>query len=219
MATQERRQLDRARRTQEILLAARASFAQHGFHHATVDQVAQRAEVAKGTIYLYFENKEAILAELTLCALSDLVSRLTAASDGHSLLNPEAKLRAMAQAYQSLAQEAPDYFRLLTAFDSGDFERGLSPERREQLRAASNRALELVTQTISDGMALGAFAIGDARQAAGVIWAALNGALALMAHPVRRELIATDANLFYHATLENCLRGLASPPHNERSAT
>lgn len=219
MATQERRQQDRARRKQEILLAARAVFAQNGFRRATVDQVAQRAEVAKGTIYLYFENKEAILAELTLCALSDLVSRLTAASDGLSLLNPEAKLRAMAQAYLALAQGAPDYFRLLTAFEGGDFDNGLSIERRSQLRVESNRALELVAQAISDGMALGVFAPGDARQAAGVIWAALNGVLALMAHPVPRALIATETAVFYHATLDICLRGLAAPLPNERSET
>lgn len=219
MATHERRQQDRARRKQEILLAARAVFALNGFHRATVDQVAQRAEVAKGTIYLYFENKEAILAELTLCALNDLVNRLTAASDEHSLLNPETKLHAMAQAYRALAETAPDYFRLLTAFDNGDFDNGLSPERREQLRSASQRALDLVTQAISDGMALGIFASGDARQAAGIIWAALNGVLALMAHPVRRELIAADIAVFYNATLEICLKGLASPPLNGRSKT
>lgn len=219
MATQQRREQDRARRSQEILLAARAVFAQNGFHRATVDQVAQQAEVAKGTIYLYFENKEAILVELTLCALSELVNRLTAAGDEHSLLNPEAKLRAMAQAYRSLAEDAPDYFRLLTAFDNGDFDSGLSPERRTQLRVASNCALELVAQAISDGMALGVFAPGDARRAAGILWAALNGALTLMAHPVRRHLIATDIAEFYNATLEVCLKGLACPSQIERSET
>lgn len=219
MATQDRREQDRARRKQEILLAARAIFAQNGFRRATVDEVAQRAEVAKGTIYLYFENKEAILAELVLCALSDLGSRLTTANDGHSLLHPEAKLRAMAHAYLSFAQNVPDYFRLLTAFESGDFESGLSVARQAQIRAASSRTLELVTQAISDGMALGIFTPGDARQNAGVIWAALNGVLALMAHPVRRQLMATETADLYQATLELFLKGLASPTPHERSET
>lgn len=219
MATQQRREQDRARRKQEILLAARAVFAQNGFRRATIDQVAQQAEVAKGTIYLYFENKEAILAELVLCALNDLAGRLAAADDRHSLLHPETKLYALAQAYLAFAQDAPDYFRLLTAFDNGDFASGLSPERRAQIYAESDRTLELVTQAISDGIALGIFTPGDARLAAGVIWAALNGALALMAHPVRRELIATGTTELYNTALKIYLKGLICQPQIERSET
>lgn len=219
MATQERREQDRARRKQDILLAARAVFAQNGFRRATVDQVAERAEVAKGTIYLYFENKEAMLAELVLLALNDLATQLQAASDSRSILQPAEKLRAMAGAYLTFAQRAPDYFRLLTAFDGGDFQNGLSIERREQIRAESNHVLELVHQAIADGIAIGIFVCADAHQSASVLWAALNGALALMAHPVRRQLVATDAASLYHATVELCLRGLAAPSPNERSET
>lgn len=217
MATQERREYERARRKQEILLAARAVFDQNGFRHATVEQIAQRAEVAKGTIYLYFESKEAILAELVLYTLNELTAQLLAASDNHSLLHPDEKLRAMADAYLAFAQRAPDYFRLLNAFDRGDFISGLSPQRREQIQAESQRTLDLVAQAIADGMALGLFAPGDARLAAGALWAALNGALALMAHPVRRTLMATDTASLYHFTLALYLKGLARPTPNERS--
>ncbi len=217
MATQDRREQDRIRRKQQILLAARAVLAQNGFRRATVDQVAQRAEVAKGTIYLYFENKEAILAELVLCALSNLAGSLMAANNGHSLLHPEAKLRAMARAYLTFAQHSPDYFRLLTTFDSDDFASRLSAARRDQIRAESDRVLDLVTQAISDGMALGVFTAGDARQCAGVIWAALNGALALMSHGIRRQLIVTDMAGLYNATTEIYLRGLAAPTPIKRS--
>lgn len=217
MATQNRREQDRARRKQEILLAARAVFAQDGFRRATVDQIARRAEVAKGTIYLYFESKEAILAELVLCALSELGAHLAAASDGPSLLHPDEKLRAMADAYLAFAERAPDYFRLLTAFDGGDFSAGLSPEVHAQIQAESGRTLDLVAQAVTDGIALGLFAPCDARQTAGALWAALNGALALMAHPVRRALIATDTATLYHLTLALCLKGLACPTSVERS--
>lgn len=218
MATQERREQDRARRKQDILLAARAVFAQDGFRRATVDQIAQRVEVAKGTIYLYFETKEAILAELVLHALSDLSAQLATANNGPSLLHPDEKLRAMAEAYLAFAQRAPDYFRLLTAFDHGDFTSGLSPELLEQIQAESDHTLDLVAQAIADGMALGLFAPGDARQLASALWAALNGALALMAHPVRRALVATDTTSLYHLTLALCLKGLTRPTLPERSA-
>ncbi len=211
MATQDRREQDRARRRKDILLSARAVFAQNGFHRATVDQIAQHAEVAKGTIYLYFENKEAILADLVLQALAELHDQLKAASDARSLLHPDGRLRAMADAYLAFSQRSPDYFRLLTAFDGGHLGVDLSAVRRELILGASNQTLDLVTQAIADGMALGIWAAGDARQTAAVLWAGLNGALTLLAHPIRRTMLTLDQSSLYHAMLELLLKGLAYP--------
>ncbi|HZH40340.1 MAG TPA: TetR/AcrR family transcriptional regulator [Gemmatimonadales bacterium] len=45
-------------RPEEIVNAALATFAEHGFAAARLDDVAARAGVTKGTIYLYFKNKE-----------------------------------------------------------------------------------------------------------------------------------------------------------------
>ena len=208
MAPIDRREQERARRRQDILAAARVVFAQDGFRRATVDAIAQRAEVGKGTVYLYFASKEAVLAELVLQALAELAARLQAASDHCSVLHPDHKLRAMAEAYLIFGQQAPDYFRLLNAFDRGDFQDGVSAERREQILIESNHTLDLVSQAIGDGMALGLFAPGDPHQAAGVLWAALNGALALAAHPIRRDMMHADASVLYFATFDLCLRGL-----------
>jgi AcrR family transcriptional regulator len=209
VAAADRREIERARRKQEILHAARAVFAQDGYNRATVDAIARRADLGKGTLYLYFDTKEAILAELTLQALGELGAQLQAAVDRCSPLHPDQRLRAMADAYLDFAQHAPDYFRLLNAFDHGGFLDGISAALKEQILIESNRALDLVTQAVADGMALGLFAVGDARQAASVLWAALNGALALAAHPIRRTLMAADAASLYHATLEVYLKGLA----------
>lgn len=44
----------------EILKAAVDLFSERGFERTTVDEIASRANVGKGTIYLYFENKEKI---------------------------------------------------------------------------------------------------------------------------------------------------------------
>lgn len=211
MATQERRKQDRARRKKDILLSARAVFAQDGFHRATVDQIAQRAEVAKGTIYLYFENKEAILADLVLQALAELHDQIQAASEARSLLHPDGRLRAMANAYLAFSQRSPDYFRLLTAYDGGHLGNNISPVRQELILAASNRTLDLVAQTIADGMGLGMFNASNARQSAAVLWAGLNGCLALLVHPIRRTMVATDLADLYRATTELLLKGLTCP--------
>jgi AcrR family transcriptional regulator len=51
-------------RPQEILDAALAVFAERGFAAARMDDIAARAGVTKGTIYLYFENKDAMFKAL-----------------------------------------------------------------------------------------------------------------------------------------------------------
>jgi len=45
----------------KILNSAGAVFAEHGFYKATISQIAARAGVADGTLYLYFKNKDDIL--------------------------------------------------------------------------------------------------------------------------------------------------------------
>ena len=51
-------------RRAEILKAAFEVFSEHGFAQARLDEVARRAGIAKGTIYLYFSDKEALFVEL-----------------------------------------------------------------------------------------------------------------------------------------------------------
>ena len=52
--------LRKQERPQEILAAALGVFAEKGFAGARMDDIAQRAGVTKGTIYLYFESKDAL---------------------------------------------------------------------------------------------------------------------------------------------------------------
>ena len=51
-------------RPQQILDAAFAVFGEHGLSAARLEDIAQRAGVSKGTIYLYFPNKEALFQEM-----------------------------------------------------------------------------------------------------------------------------------------------------------
>jgi AcrR family transcriptional regulator len=54
----EPRRRRKAERPQEILEAAFAEFSRNGYASTTLDAIAERAGVTKGTIYVYFENKE-----------------------------------------------------------------------------------------------------------------------------------------------------------------
>lgn len=58
--TLSRKEREREFRRQEILTAAVELFAEKGFQHTTLDDIAEAAEFGKGTIYNYFQNKEDI---------------------------------------------------------------------------------------------------------------------------------------------------------------
>ena len=65
-------------RKQAILEAALDVFAERGFEAARLDDVAARAGVAKGTLYLYFDDKEALFEEVVRNAVTPVLERLDA---------------------------------------------------------------------------------------------------------------------------------------------
>src|SRR5882672_7825605 len=69
----------RAQRRQAILAAALKEFSARGFAAARLDDVAVAAGVAKGTIYLYFRDKEALFQELIRSEMSPVVATLETA--------------------------------------------------------------------------------------------------------------------------------------------
>jgi AcrR family transcriptional regulator len=68
-----------ASRREAILAAAFDEFTARGFAATRLDDVARRAKVAKGTIYLYFRDKEALFQDIIRSLVSPLIAALEAA--------------------------------------------------------------------------------------------------------------------------------------------
>jgi AcrR family transcriptional regulator len=80
-----------AARREAILAAALDEFSLRGFEAARLDDVAKRADVAKGTIYLYFRDKESLFQELIRTMLTPVVGTIEAMGEA------EMPLRALAE--------------------------------------------------------------------------------------------------------------------------
>src|SRR5262245_56890625 len=80
---------------QRILQAAVKVFAKKGYHGAKVSEIARRADVADGTIYLYFRNKEDILVSLFDEVMLEHLER--AREELASVTGAPARLRAIAE--------------------------------------------------------------------------------------------------------------------------
>ena len=108
--TASRREREKAQRRDDILRAAREVFFTRGLHAATVDDVAAEAEVSKGTVYLYFDTKETLLAHLLLQGLDALIADLETAFAVDQPLDAHTRLRRLATAYLKFFQEDPEYY-------------------------------------------------------------------------------------------------------------
>ncbi|HSR98468.1 MAG TPA: TetR/AcrR family transcriptional regulator [Kofleriaceae bacterium] len=69
---------DRAKqeRRRQILSAAKVVFAEAGYHGASIHAIIERAQIARGTFYLYFESKAAVFDSILDQAMGDLRARL-----------------------------------------------------------------------------------------------------------------------------------------------
>ena len=64
-------------RKQEIIDAATKSFSLFGYKATTMDQVAKIANVGKGTIYTFFDNKEVLFQEIVIRMITEMKQEAT----------------------------------------------------------------------------------------------------------------------------------------------
>jgi AcrR family transcriptional regulator len=97
-------------RSGEILESARKVFARKGFADATVDEIAEGAGVAKGTVYLYFPSKRDIYIE----ALKKGVAEMNELTREHveQASGSQAKLRAFIATRVHYAEQHRDFFKI-----------------------------------------------------------------------------------------------------------
>jgi AcrR family transcriptional regulator len=100
-------------RRDAILAAALDEFATRGFAATRLDDVAKRANVAKGTIYLYFADKETLFQELIRAQLSPVVGGVIHASHADIPLRQFAKQLIEVFVREVLGTRRKDVIRLV----------------------------------------------------------------------------------------------------------
>jgi AcrR family transcriptional regulator len=111
MGTGERRERERRQRRQAILSAARGLFWARGFAGTTMPEVARAAELAPGTLYLYFPSKDALYAELLLEGYDLLLERLKACLRKGG--TPRRQAEALVDAFLAFSRRHPEYFDII----------------------------------------------------------------------------------------------------------
>lgn len=107
------RAVTRAERREAILAAALEEFAASGFATTRLDDVARRAGVAKGTIYLYFRDKETLFQELVRTMLSPVVGAIETARLGDLPARAIAEAIANVFVHEIFGTRRKDVIRLI----------------------------------------------------------------------------------------------------------
>lgn len=97
-------------RTAGILEAARSVFATKGFNDATVDDIANAAGVAKGTVYLYYRSKRDIYFSALKFGIQQMYAALEDQLKAES--TTEGKLRALIAVKLAYFDENRDFFKI-----------------------------------------------------------------------------------------------------------
>ncbi|HUM11089.1 MAG TPA: TetR/AcrR family transcriptional regulator [Myxococcaceae bacterium] len=110
MGTTQRREREKSELRGRILDAARNIVRREGFGALTVRKIAESIEYAPGTLYLYFENRDAIARELSFEGFRKL---LEAFAPAEAVADPLARLEAIGRAYVRFGMENPETYRLI----------------------------------------------------------------------------------------------------------
>ena len=96
---------------QKIIQAATRVFASKGFYNAKVSDVAKEAEVADGTIYLYFKNKDDILISIFEESMDRFIQSAYARLEG--VQDPIVRLQYFIELHLTLVEENQDVAQVL----------------------------------------------------------------------------------------------------------
>ncbi|MGA9108697.1 MAG: TetR/AcrR family transcriptional regulator [Smithella sp.] len=187
-------------RRNTILKAARRLFLDRGFKAVTVDSIAAKSEVSKGSIYLCFDSKEEIYTQILIAdniALNERIRNFTSIEASASQL-----LQEFSRIYVDYFLNDKELFRILMTFMMQTGQMHLTDKQSNELIRSTNENIKPISEIIQKGIDSGEFfPIKNIRQIQNAIWGMLNGIISLYlftGNPIKRmERI--------HSTVQNSL--------------
>ena len=206
--TERRREAQRQLREQ-ILDAARELFAEAGYDAVTMRGVAERIGYSPTTIYLHFQDKEALVRELCTVDFLALAQAFPTLAD---LADPLARILGIGRAFLTFGLEHPNHYRMLFMTPHPP----VPPEARQIRRGSLEEdAWAMLVDAVAEAQAKGLIARSHGRPSAVAqqFFAGIHGVLAL--HLARRDDPWIDwepAQKAGEQMIQALLRGYAAAP-------
>jgi len=198
------RKADQRRR---ILEAARVVFFRDGFVKANLDEVAENAGVAKGTLYRYFESKAEMYVAL-LSADGEVFAQKMRESVADRNSPPAERIRRLSRFYFRHWRENREYFQIFWAMENQPLIGELPPGVVEEVTRLWEQCLSVVSEVVKEGCSVGDFRECDPWAVANILWTLANGMIGAETSPAHRQLRARDLDETYHEAVEFVIWGL-----------
>ena len=150
MGTAERKEREKIQRRNAILEAAEKIFFGKGFEDSTMDDVAEQAELSKGTLYLYFKSKEDLFSAIAKKGENILEELFREAVKNRK--NGLNKVRAIGEAFVKFYTEYHEYHEAILYSHSKKEDTNGNTDVSENEKHESNSVfVEAIIEGISDG--------------------------------------------------------------------
>ncbi|MGA7966537.1 MAG: TetR/AcrR family transcriptional regulator [Gammaproteobacteria bacterium] len=170
------RDLQQKMRRKQILNAAKRLFHAKGFTAATMEDIAQEAELSPAAIYLYFKNKDDLYVSLNLQLLEYLSDRLERLylQEG---LDAEEKVEALKDLFHDVYDFDPLILINLFHLQASDGLRNLPPTRLSQLNELAGKSLRNLAGIFDQGKEEGRYEDFHSTALADIVWIIFTGAV------------------------------------------
>ncbi len=200
----------KAESRRRILDAARDVFFRDGFMRANLDEMAEKAGVAKGTLYRYFESK----ADLYVAVLTNnheiFHDQMVAASrEGATALD---RIRSIARFYFAHWLEHPDYFQIFWAVDNESVIGDLPRDVIEKIADFWEMNLNVTHSVLAAGVESGEFVACDTWEVAHVLWSIANSLIESDNTKARRQIRRRPLEPLYTHAIDTLIRGILADP-------
>lgn len=148
MTVAERKKRDKERRRDEILNAAEEIFYAKGFDSATMDEIADLAEISKGSVYVYFKNKDSLFMQIVFRKWEEF-GRYLSDCMGRGETGRE-KIKIMIRCFVDFAKHNREYNDLATTYGPSIMRR-IDKEDTKTLQSIAERYLPLLMEAIHEG--------------------------------------------------------------------
>ncbi len=174
MGIQERKEREKERRRQQIIVAAKRVFSEKGFNKATREDIAKEAELSPGTLYLYFKNKEELYASLSLRILQYLHIRVSHVIN-QTELDPIAKLDALKEVMFDVYNFDPLIIINMFHLQSSETLKNLSDELIEEIKTLSRNSIGAIAKIFQEGIDRGVFIDRHPIALSDITWSIFSG--------------------------------------------
>jgi TetR/AcrR family transcriptional regulator len=179
MGISERKEREKEHRREEIIDAAEKVFFEKGLQNATMDEIADKAELGKSTLYLYYKSKEDLYLAVLMRGsdiLYGMFKEVTSTSE------PTMKLISnIGDAYYEFFKLHRNYFRMFHFFEYPQMHRQVSEEMMEHCSKNNGRIWSLLVEIIQRGREEGVIQKNlNAIQVAVMLWSNSNSLMRQM---------------------------------------